>query len=197
MITDISQLDPKGTYTYADYLTWRFEESLELIKGHIYRMSPAPRTRHQRTSMRLSGDLYAAFRSKSCEVYSAPFDVRLPNPDYQPGFNNKIYTVVQPDISVVCDRSKIDELGCLGAPDWVIEITSPSTHKKDFNEKFDLYESAGVREYWIAVPKSNELYVYSLKDGSYEQQEVYEQTGMAVSSAFPDVSINVEWIFGE
>ena len=197
MITDISQLDPKGTYTYDDYLTWRFEESLELIKGHIYRMSPAPRTRHQKISMRLSGELYNAFRNKSCDIYSAPFDVRLPNPDYQPGFNNKIYTVVQPDISIICDQSKIDELGCLGAPDWVIEITSPSTHKKDFNEKFDLYESAGVREYWIAVPKSNELYVYSLKDGQYEQQEVYEQTGMAVSTAFPDVSINVEWIFGE
>lgn len=197
MITDISQLDPKGTYTYADYLTWRFEESLELIKGRINQMPSAHSTRHQRTAMRIAGELFPILRNGPCELFMGPFDVRLPNPDYQPGFNNKIYTVVQPDISIICDQNKIDELGCLGAPDWVIEITSPSTHKKDFNEKFDLYEAAGVREYWIAVPKSNELYVYSLKDGQYEQQEVYEQTGMAVSSAFPDVSINVEWIFGE
>jgi Uma2 family endonuclease len=122
MITDISQLDPNGTYTYADYLKWRFEQSVELIKGKLYDMSPAPRSKHQRIAMRLSGELYTTFREGACEVFPAPFDVRLPNPEYEPGFNNKIHTVVQPDICVICDPAKIDEFGCIGPPDWVIGL---------------------------------------------------------------------------
>lgn len=197
MITDISQLDPNGVYTYADYLKWQFDESVELIKGHLYRMSPAPRTRHQRASTRLIGELYTFFRTTVCEIYVAPFDVRLPNPDYEPGFNNKVHTVVQPDICVICDKSKLDEMGCVGAPDWIIEITSPSTHKKDFNEKFDLYESAGVREYWIAVPKSKEIYAFELVDGLYVQRDVFEQGSTAYSAIFPDFSVAIDWVFGE
>ena len=196
MITDLSQLDPNGTYTYADYLKWRFDESVELIKGKLYDMSPAPRSKHQRIAMRLSGELYAHFRGRSCEVYMAPFDVRLPNPDYEPGFNNKIYTVVQPDINVICDPVKIDEYGCVGPPDWIVEITSPSTHKKDFNEKFDLYESAGVREYWIAVPKSQEMYIYTLENERYTERDVYEQGAKATSTLFPELVFDLDWIFG-
>lgn len=196
MITNISQLDPNGTYTYADYLKWRFEQSVELIRGRLYDMSPAPRSKHQRMAMRLSGELYTKFRVGTCEVFPAPFDVRLPDPEYEPGFNTKIHTVVQPDICVICDPAKIDEFGCIGPPDWVIEITSPSTHKKDFNEKFDLYESAGVREYWIAVPKSAEIYAYALQNGRFEQTDVYEQNTQATSSIFPDLTIDLNWIFG-
>ncbi|GAB4040862.1 Uma2 family endonuclease [Spirosoma gilvum] len=195
MITNLSQLDPNGIYTYADYLKWRFEESVELIKGKLYNMSPAPRAKHQRITMRILRDLFNQFDQRSCEVFAAPFDVRLPNPDYEPGFNNKIHTVVQPDISIICDPDKIDEFGCVGPPDWIIEITSPSTHKKDFNEKFDLYESAGVREYWIAVPKSAEIYTYALKDGRLEEGEVYEQHTKATSKLFPELSIDLDWIF--
>ncbi|GAB2595360.1 Uma2 family endonuclease [Spirosoma areae] len=196
MITELAQLDPNGTYTYADYLKWRFDESVELIKGKLYDRSPAPRSKHQRIAMRLSGELYSNFRGLTCEVYPAPFDVRLPNPDYEPGFNNKIYTVVQPDISIICDPAKIDEFGCVGPPDWIIEITSPSTHKKDFNEKFDLYESAGVREYWIAVPKSQEMYVYALENERYTEREVYEQGAKATSTLFPELTLELDWIFG-
>ena len=196
MITDISQLDPNGTYTYADYLKWRFEQSVELIKGKLYNMSPAPRSKHQRVSTRLLGEVYTTFRGNHCEVFAAPFDVRLPNPDYEPGFNSKIHTVVQPDISIICDPAKIDEFGCVGPPDWIIEITSPSTQKKDFNEKFELYESAGVREYWIAIPKSAEIYVYALIDGRLEQIEVYEQGSKATSSLFPELTLELDWIFG-
>ncbi|MBD2702223.1 Uma2 family endonuclease [Spirosoma sp. BT702] len=196
MITELSQLDPNGTYTYADYLKWRFDESVELIKGKLYDMSPAPRSKHQRISMQTSGELYAHFRGRSCAVYSAPFDVRLPNPGYEPGFNNKIYTVVQPDICVICDSTKIDEFGCVGPPDWIIEITSPSTLKKDFNEKFDLYESAGVREYWIAVPKSQEIYAYVLENERYTEHEVYEQGDKATSAIFPELTLELDWIFG-
>lgn len=196
MITSLSQLDPNGTYTYADYLKWRFDESVELIKGRLYDISPAPRSKHQRIAMRLSGELYTHFRGRSCEVYSAPFDVRLPNPDYEPGFNTKIYTVVQPDISVICDPAKIDEFGCIGPPDWIIEITLPSTHKKDFNEKFKLYESAGVCEYWIAIPKSQEMYVYALENERYTERDVYEQGAKATSTLFPELTLELDWIFG-
>ena len=114
MITDLSQLDPNGTYTYADYLKWQFEQSVELIKGKLYDMSPAPRAAHQRVAMRLLRDILNYFDERTCEVYTAPFDVRLPNPDYEPGYNNKVYTVVQPDICVICDPAKIDEYGCVG-----------------------------------------------------------------------------------
>lgn len=196
MITDLSQLDPNGTYTYADYLKWRFEQSVELIKGKLYNMSPAPRAAHQRVAMRILHNLFNQFAQQSCEVFAAPFDVRLPNPDYEPGFNTKIHTVVQPDICVICDAAKIDEFGCVGPPDWIIEITSPSTHKKDFNEKFDLYESAGVREYWIIVPKSVEIYVYALVDGRLEQVEVYEQNSKATSTLFPQLTVDTNEIFG-
>ena len=197
MVTDISQLDPNGVYTYADYLKWQFDESVELIKGHLHRMSPAPRTRHQRALMRLTIDLGALLKDKRCELYVAPFDVRLPNSGYEPGFNDKVHTVVQPDICVICDKNKLDEMGCVGAPDWIIEITSPSTHKKDFNEKFDLYESAGVKEYWIAVPKSKEIYAFQLVDGLYVQRDVFEQGSMASSALYPDFQIAIDWVFGE
>lgn len=196
MITDISQLDPNGTYTYADYLKWQFDQSVELIKGRLYNMSPAPRAKHQRIVVKILRELANHFNQKQCEVYVAPFDVRLPNPEYEPGFNDKVYTVVQPDICVICDPAKIDEYGCVGPPDWIIEITSPSTHKKDFNEKFDLYEAAGVREYWIAVPKSQELYVYVLENDRYTQRDVYEQGAKATSALFPDLTLDLDWIFG-
>ncbi len=196
MITDISQLDPNGRYTYADYLKWQFDQSVELIKGRLYDRSPAPRARHQRIVVQLIRNLANHFNEQVCEVYTAPFDVRLPNLDYEPGFNNKVHTVVQPDICVICDPAKIDEYGCVGPPDWIIEITSPSTHKKDFNEKFDLYEAAGVREYWIAVPKSQELYVYVLENDRYTQRDVYEQGAKATPSLFPDLTLDLDWIFG-
>jgi len=196
MITDISQLDPNGTYTYADYLKWQFDQSVELIKGRLYDMSFAYRTIHRRMAVRFASELMRYFDAKPCEIFAVPLDVRLPNSGYEPGFNNKVHTVVQPDICVICDSAKIDEYGCVGPPDWIIEITSPSTHKKDFNEKFDLYEAAGVREYWIAVPKSQELYVFVLENDRYTQRDVYEQGAKAIPSLFPDLMLDLDWIFG-
>lgn len=196
VITDISQLDPNGHYTYADYLKWQFEESVELLRGRLSRMSPAPRAKHQRVVSHILRELYGFFSQKSCEIYPAPFDVRLPNPDYEPGFNNKVHTVVQPDICVICDPAKVDEYGCVGPPDWVIEIASPSTQKKDFNEKLDLYEAAGIPEYWIAIPKSQEVYVFALENGRYEQKAVYEQGQTATSVCYPALQMSMDRIFG-
>lgn len=97
MITNINQLDLNGTYTYADYLLWKFEEQVELLKGKLFKMSPAPRELHQRISMQLSGEMYDYFKEKKCRLYSAPFEVRFPK---ESASDEQIYTVVQPDL---CD----------------------------------------------------------------------------------------------
>lgn len=127
-ITDISQLDFKKQYTYADYLTWRLSERVELIKGWIYKMSPAPKRRHQKISWRLERCVDDFLKNKQCEIYHAPFDVRLKKNKDREG---EINTVVQPDICVICDLEKLDDAGCLGAPDLIVEILSDSTAKKD------------------------------------------------------------------
>ncbi|GAB4023610.1 Uma2 family endonuclease [Spirosoma koreense] len=192
MITDISQLDPNGTYTYADYLKWQFDESVELIKGKLYRMSPAPKRAHQLAVSHLLVDISNYLGDKRCDVYTAPFDVRLPiRTDRKP---DQLHTVVQPDICVVCDLSKLDDDGCLGAPDWIIEITSPRTTRNDFREKFDLYEESGVREYWIVQPKEKAVNVYVLEEGRYALVDVYE-SGDIPSCIFPDLLVSHERIF--
>ncbi len=126
----LNDLSPDKTYTYADYLTWQFDEMVEIIKGKMFKMSPAPARMHQRVSSNLMHQVQGFFYKKPCQVYHAPFDVRLlakkGNSDAQ------ILTVVQPDLCVICDLSKLDEKGCVGAPDLVIEILSPSTRKKTF-----------------------------------------------------------------
>ncbi len=124
-ITDLSQLDLSQTYTYADYLQWQVRERIELLKGKIHLMSPAPSMKHQRISRNLSGILWSGFKDKTCEVFTAPFDVRLPQNNQPPMPETPIYTVVQPDLCVVCDPAKLDEQGCLGAPDLVVKITPP------------------------------------------------------------------------
>jgi Uma2 family endonuclease len=192
MITDIAQLDPTGTYTYADYLKWQFDESVELIRGKLYRIAPAPKRKHQDASVNLEFALLQYFDDKSYKVYDAPFDVRLPVQNRKKP--DQIYTVVQPDICVICDLNKLDDAGCLGAPDWIIEITSPRTAKQDFNEKYYLYEEAGVREYWIIQPNENTVNVYVLEDGKYALVDVYE-SGEVPCQIFPDLVVSHERIF--
>ena len=172
MITDINALDPNGTYSYADYLKWQFEEQIELIKGKIYLMSPAPKMTHQWVSGQLAYLLRQYFEGKPCSIFEAPFDVRLPIGNEK--HPERIYTVVQPDICVICDDAKLDEDGCLGAPDLIVEITSRSTIKKDFNEKFNWYEKAGIREYWIALPSEKTIQVYYLENGQYQLANIYD-----------------------
>ena len=118
IITNINQLDLKGSYTYADYLLWHFKERVELIKGKIFKMSPAPSSFHQDISWNLSREIDKVFRKTSCKMYAAPFDVRLIN-FKESTADNQITTVVQPDLCVICDRNKIDANGCIGAPDLI------------------------------------------------------------------------------
>ncbi len=164
----IEEPDLSGTYSYSDYLTWQWTEMAELIHGKIYKMSPAPTSIHQKVSGRLFLEIGNFLKGKKCQLFSAPFDVRLP---LSPKKNSdrEITTVVQPDLCVVCDPSKIDERGCLGAPDWIIEILSRHTSAKDLREKFDVYEEAGVREYWVVHPQEQTVLIYSLDEkGKYE-----------------------------
>ena len=115
-------------FTYADYLKWNDGKRYEIIEGQIYNMSPAPIRIHQSISRNLSYIIQHYLKEKTCEVYSAPFDVRFA---FKAGMNDMITNVVQPDISVICDPKKLDKAGCIGPPDWIIEILSPSTAKKD------------------------------------------------------------------
>ncbi|MCH8555072.1 MAG: Uma2 family endonuclease [Schleiferiaceae bacterium] len=196
-ITDINDLDIKRQYTYTDYLTWRLNERVELIKGWLYKMSPAPRRVHQKIEGYLFYEFFGFFKNSPCEVYQSPFDVRLKK-HKDPG--DEIDTVVQPDICVVCDPSKLDDAGCLGAPDLIVEVLSESTAKKDYNEKFNLYEENGVKEYWIADPANKSIEIFSLIDEKYESLGLFsEKEGIAevAGALFPEMKIPLRQIFSE
>ncbi|MBK9337551.1 MAG: Uma2 family endonuclease [Lewinellaceae bacterium] len=194
-ITDIGQLDLNGTYTYADYLTWRFEERVELIWGKVFRLFPAPSMRHQKVSSALLRGLFAHFEKHTCTVFHAPFDVRLVDQKKSTKANKDIFTVVQPDICVICDESKLDDKGCLGAPDWIIEILSPGTAKKDLKIKYDLYQENGVREYWIVHPNDQYIQAYSLENGKYGEMRLYTEEDNAAAPLFPDLKLPLPDIF--
>ena len=159
----------KERYTFADMQTWDDGERTELIDGEVFLMAPAPAREHQKVSGELFAQLHACLRGKRCEVYAAPFDVRLfeKNGDSP----EDVDTVVEPDISVVCDPSKLDDIGCKGAPDLVMEILSPSTTRRDKFTKFNLYQRAGVRECWIVDPSDKSVQVFVLEDGRYTAKD--------------------------
>jgi Uma2 family endonuclease len=197
-ITDISQLDVNKRYTYADYLTWQFNERVELIKGWLHKMSPAPRRLHQKIEGILHVKLWLFFENRTCEVYQSPFDVRLSKNKGQ--IDQKIDTVVQPDICVICDKSKLDDAGCIGAPDLIVEILSDSTAKKDYNEKFNLYEENEVKEYWIVNPATKTIEIFSLVENKYVSLGLFnEQEGATTVEGhlFPELSIELKTIFSE
>ena len=195
-ITDFSKLDLNKRYTYADYLTWHFNERVELIKGLIYKMTPAPKRNHQNVSVNLIGLLWNHFRNQDCKVYEAPFDVRLKKTKQK----NETYTdtVVQPDVCVICDDTKLDDAGCIGAPDLIIEILSDSTAKKDYNEKFNLYEETEVKEYWIVNPATHNIEIFSLIDTRFVSLGLFnenEDTEKVQSKLFPELQIELKTIF--
>ena len=196
VITDISQLDMNGTYSYADYLTWKFKERVELIKGKIWRMSPAPRTVHQDISWNFNGVFFNYFRKNACKAFAAPFDVTLYNKKKSKKENKDVFTVVQPDLCVICDKSKIDEFGCKGAPDLVIEILSPGNSKKEMRVKYELYEEAGVQEYWVADPERQTVHVFALDENEkYKSIQIYISDDILKSYIFPDLEVDLTQVF--
>ena len=191
---DAVYINPSKRYSYADYLTWTDDTRRELIDGIVYVLS-APSRFHAE----ISGSIWEKFRAfikkrkGDCKVYFAPFDVRFPNNGETD--NKKIYTVVQPDICVICDPSKLDAKGCIGAPDLIVEVQSMSTAKKDMREKFDLYEKFGVKEYWIVFP-DKAITVFKLgKNGKYDQGTAYQFEGKVPVGIFKGLKIDLEELF--
>ncbi len=194
MITSIDQLDLSKQYTYADYLTWQFDERVELIRGWISRMSPAPLVSHQLISMTLSNEIYSYLKGKDCKVFAAPFDVRLDNKRNSLP-NKAITSVVQPDICVICDIEKLDEKGCIGAPDWIIEILSPGNTRKEMKEKFSLYEENGVKEYWIVDPVHLMIQVFDLKEDKFAWRSNYVKEDLIPVGIFEGFIIDSNLVF--
>ena len=166
--------------------------------GRFSKMSPAPGSMHQKISGRFFLKIGIFLERKKCQLFSAPFDVRLPMAK-KGKTDRDIITVVHPDLCVVCDSNKIDDRGCIGAPDWIIEILSPHTSAKDLREKFEVYEEAGVKEYWVVHPQEQTLLVYTLNQrGKYEGVlKPYVRTDRVTSHILPELSINLEDVFPE
>lgn len=191
MITSIDQLDLDKKYSYSDYLKWQLEEYVELIRGKVFRMSPAPGRRHQQVSSNLLRFFFGKVADGPCEIYHAPFDVRLLSTN-----DDDTFTVVQPDVCIICDPTKLDDKGCVGAPDLVVEILSPSTSQKDLGEKYDLYEEAGVKEYWVVDPVHSRLDQYALSQGKFGLVKSHITRDQIQSSVFPNIKGELQSIFG-
>ena len=188
-ITSLNQLDlVNGIYSYADYLVWKIKERVELLKGKILEMS-APSPIHQEISGNLQGALFVFLKNSKCKLYTAPFDVRFP----QKG-ESQVYTVVQPDLCVVCDFEKIDSKGCVGAPDLVVEILSPGNSKKEMKSKFALYQEEGVREYWVVDPERELVFVY-VADNKKFKPTIPIADDYVYSTIFPDFKIHTSDVF--
>ena len=193
-ITSLSQLDPNGTYTYADYLSWQFTELVELLRGKIMRRMSAPTDLHQEIVGELHFQLKNHLRRQRCQVRIAPYDVRLVKRGTPPHpADTAVHTVVQPDVCVICDPGKIDKRGCLGSPDLIIEVTSPGTQARDWKDKFDLYEENGVGEYWIAVPNAASLTVFVLDEATARYRLVGEYVGPGPIPCHTLPELGLDW----
>lgn len=189
----VAEPDPAYTYTYADYLQWKFLERLELFRGKIFKMG-APNTLHQVVTGNLHGEIRNFLKGKSCKVFVAPYDIRLPVQNKKR--DNEITTVVQPDVCIVCDPSKVDERGVCGAPDLVIEVLSPGNSQKEVRYKYELYEEAGVREYWVVNPTEQNLVVFLItEEGKFGNGWMYTNGDKLVMGVLPGFSIDVTEIF--
>ena len=203
-ITRFEDLDLSRQYTYADYVAWQFRERVELLRGWVARMSPAPSRYHPRVAGNLYLDIGRFLRERRCEAYSAPFDVRLPR-------TSGGETVVQPGICVIRDESNLTDQGCTGAPDWVIEVSSPqrvpsasgasplrrSDSKREMRDKYALYEESGVRAYWIVDPEHNAVLTYTLEGERPVNGPTYHADDEApfAPRLFPELSLRGQDIF--
>lgn len=198
-IIELSQLDMNGTYSYADYLTWQLDETVELIKGKIMAMSPAPNLKHQRISRNMLRPIDNYLRHKRCEVFVAPFDVKLYTSKKSKLTDQEVFSVVQPDLCVICDPEKLTEQGCNGAPDWIIEVLSPGNSKKEMRLKFDLYQENGVTEYWLVYPYEQAVYQFVLNQDTEKYQLFAMHAGddIAKPYLFPELDIDLADVFAE
>ena len=191
MVTDFNQLDLSKKYTYADYLTWWFEERVELIRGKILKMSPAPSDNHQKIHARFVAEIAPFLKRKPCQIRYAPFDVKLKR-SYD---DKEVFTIVQPDICIVCKPEILEPRGCNGAPDMIIEILSESNRKHDLVTKFQLYEESGVNEYWIVYPMDSIDEVYLLEAGKYKLDKKYIEDELVPVRTIDGLNIDLKDIF--
>ena len=189
----VQEPDMSGTYTARDYVSWKTDELMELIRGKIFKMTPSPLTKHQRVTAKLH--LLLAHRvNLPCEVFLAPWDVYL----IHPGENWKeTKNIFQPDLCIVCNKEKIHDRGCIGAPELVVEILSPSTASKDVGLKRDLYEEYGVKELWMVHPSEGTITVHVLENGKYRILPLNVKGQTLQSPTFPDLKVNLDEVFAE
>jgi Uma2 family endonuclease len=184
-----------GTYSYADYLSWDIDYMVELIKGKVFKQAAAaPRRIHQEIAGLIITRLTNHLTGKRCKAYIAPFDVRLPVKSKK---NEDIFTVVQPDICVVCDPSKLDEMGCVGAPDLIMEILSPGSNSKELKNKYEVYEESGVSEYWIIHPSEKTLLIYTLVEKKYIPSRLFTLGDKVKSQAIIGFEMDLDGVFGD
>jgi Uma2 family endonuclease len=184
-----------GHYSYADYLTWPVDLVAELIQGKMFKKAAAaPKRIHQKVASKLNFKLYQFLEGKMCQVYPAPFDVRFPIDSKE---DHKIFDVVQPDLCVVCDPSKLDERGCIGAPELIIEILSPGSTKLELKHKFELYESRGVREFWIIHPEHQNLLIYTLLEDTYFPSHLFTTGDIVESTVIKGFKLDLEEFFSD
>lgn len=175
--------------------TWDDDERWELIDSVRYNMTQTPGTRHQVILGNLLVEFANLLRGKPYHLYIGPLDVRLPKADES---DDQVDTVVQPDLLIICDPKKLDDAGCRGAPDLIVEILTPLTAGKDLKLKFEPYERAGVREYWIVWPVYEVVQVYSLGgNGTYGRPAVYDENNQTQVGIFPELMIDLSVVFGE
>ena len=183
--TKVEEPESPFGFTYADYLTWNFKERIELIRGKIFKMSPAPTVTHQKIQANIFGALFAFLKKKPCKVLCSPVDVRLKGKPFRKKKlrDDEITTVVQPDIIVVCDEEKLkDERSVDGAPEFIVEILSPGNTKTEIKYKFDLYEENGVEEYWVVYPEYKLIHVYLLNEKEKYGKPVFYEANETISS---------------
>jgi Uma2 family endonuclease len=184
-----------GYYSYADYLTWPMDLVVELIQGRLFKKAAAaPNRIHQRVSLKLSVKLYQFLEGKTCQVYEAPFDVRFPKDSKE---DHRIFDVVQPDICVVCDPSILDQRGCIGSPDLIVEILSPGNSKLELKQKFDLYESREVKEYWIIQPEHQTMTIYTWVNGTYLPSRLFTTGDVIESQVVKGFKLDLEEFFSD
>jgi len=190
---EVKEPDLTRTYTARDYISWKTDELMELIRGKVFKMAAAPSSDHQEVVMSLGTILYLHFQKK-CKVYSAPFDVYLihSGDDWK---NTK--NIVQPDLCVICDSEKIHLRGCMGVPDLVVEILSPGTRFKDLGAKRDLYEEYGVKEMWIVHPQDATIAVHVLENEKYRITSLVTQGQLLQSPTFPDLKVDLDAVFSD
>jgi Uma2 family endonuclease len=192
-VRQFNELDASLTYSYSNYLNWLFPERVELIKGKIFKMSPAPSRVHQEVAGSIFLNLGVFLKNKPCKVYSAPFDVRFPK---ESKADKDVFTVLQPDICVICDKSKLDARGCIGAPDLVVEILSPGNSKMELLNKYRVYEEFGVKEYWVVSQSDQNILIYTLnEEGKFQPSKIFTLSEKITSTVLPGFELVLDDVF--